>query len=60
MADLYSEQIKLPSLSGGVRELHLRERKKWMEEAKNDLTSADDLKPPGIDVPAKLAETHIQ
>ena len=47
--------------SEGQRLIHLRtEKNQWLEDAKRDYTVADNLKPPGIDVPAKLANVQIQ
>ncbi len=37
---------------------HDQQRKHWLEEAKNDFQTADNLHPPGISVPCKLA--HVQ
>ena len=43
------------------RNLFLRSEKlRWLEDAKRDYIVADNLKPPGIDIPAKLADVHIQ
>ena len=43
------------------RNLFLRSEKlRWLEDAKRDYIVADNLKPPGIDIPAKLADVQIQ
>jgi hypothetical protein len=39
---------------------HKSEKMRWLEEAKNDYLAADNIHPPGITVPAKLAHAHIQ
>jgi hypothetical protein len=39
---------------------HRVEKHKWLEEAKGDYIAADNINPPGIAVPAKLAHAHIQ
>jgi hypothetical protein len=36
------------------------EKNRWLEDAKRDYTVADNLKPPGIDIPAKLADVQVQ
>ena len=41
-------------------ERHRAERKRWIEEAQRDYLLADNLKPPGIDVPAKLAAVQME
>ena len=58
IADLYSEAITL--LSSKTREEYRQEKKKWMEEAKKDYLAADHQRPPGIDVPAKLAAVQME
>ncbi|KAL7574844.1 hypothetical protein ACA910_010681 [Epithemia clementina (nom. ined.)] len=55
IADLHSSVISLTHVHDRVFEYHNNERKRWLGEAKNDYQAADQLKPPGIDVPAKLA-----
>jgi hypothetical protein len=37
-----------------------KERKQWMEHALSAYSAADNLRPPGVDVPCKLARVHIQ
>jgi hypothetical protein len=39
---------------------HKVQRTKWLEEAKEDYQAADNLCPPGISVPSKLAYTHME
>ena len=39
---------------------HQAERKRWVEEAKKDFQSADNLHPPGISVPCKLAHMQME
>lgn len=39
---------------------HQAQRKKWLGEAKHDYQTADNLHPPGITVPAKLAHTQME
>ncbi len=41
-------------------EYHRARKMKWLEEAKNDYLAADNINPPGISVPCKLANAHIQ
>ena len=39
---------------------HQAERTQWLEEAKEDFVTADNLRPPGISVPCKLAHTQME
>lgn len=39
---------------------HRQEKNRWLEEAKDDYNAADNINPPGVAVPAKLAHAHIQ
>lgn len=39
---------------------HKHEKNRWLEEAKNDYLAADNIHPPGVSVPAKLAHAHMQ
>ncbi len=39
---------------------HTQEKNRWLEEAKDDYNAADNINPPGVAVPAKLAHAHIQ
>lgn len=55
VADIHASIMKLNTIPDTVREFHREERRRWLEEAKNDYQSADNLKPPGIDIPSKLA-----
>eukprot|EP00804_Cyclotella_cryptica_P030618 CCRYP_015660-RB/>CCRYP_015660-RB protein AED:0.34 eAED:0.34 QI:350/1/1/1/0.8/0.66/6/1929/1583 len=36
------------------------ERKQWLEHAFSAYSSADNLRPPGVDVPCKLARIHME
>ena len=57
IVDMYNEAMcTLPSALSNNR----AEKLKWLNEAKNDYQSADNLHPPGISVPAKLASVHMQ
>eukprot|EP00536_Pseudo-nitzschia_multiseries_P002867 jgi/Psemu1/252068/estExt_Genewise1Plus.C_400030 len=60
IADVHDEVMKLPNLSKKLCEYHTAEKRRWQDEALRDLIVADNLKPPGIDVPAKLALMHIE
>lgn len=60
VASLYTSAMRVPDVSSENLEDYRSEKKKWLEEAKKDYTAADNLNPPGIDVPAKLAVTHIE
>ena len=42
------------------RETMRKEQKQWYEHALSAYTSADNLRPPGVDVPCKLARTHME
>ena len=37
-----------------------KERKGWIEHALSAYSAADNLRPPGVDVPCKLARVHIE
>jgi len=39
---------------------HRSERQRWLTEAKSDYQAADNQKPPGIDIPAKLATVLME
>ena len=39
---------------------HRNQKAKWLEEAKESYLAADNLHPPGITVPAKLAFAHME
>ncbi len=60
IAEIHNTVIKLPNLSKKLREYHRTERRRWQDEALRDYVVADNLKPPGIDVPAKLALVHME
>lgn len=60
ISDLHTQAIQFLGLADDSSEEHRREKQRWIEEAKKDYTSADNLKPPGIDVAAKLAVCHME
>ncbi|VEU42775.1 unnamed protein product [Pseudo-nitzschia multistriata] len=60
IADVHDEVMKLPHLSEKLCEYHSMEKRRWQDEALRDFIVADNLKPAGIDVPAKLALMHMQ
>ena len=60
IADLHTSMMLLPDISDNVRESNRSEKQRWLTEAKNDYQTADNLHPPGIDVPAKLAELLVE
>ena len=60
IAEVHHEVIRLPNLPKKLCEYHRTERRRWQDEALRDFTVADNLKPPGIDVPAKLAMMHME
>ena len=60
IGDLHTTVMALPETSSTLRDYHKKERERWLAEALRDYVMADNLKPPGIDVPAKLAATHIE
>jgi hypothetical protein len=60
IADLHSSIYDIPGIRENVATFHKREKERWLSEAKSDYKVADHLKPPGIDVPAKLAAALIQ
>jgi len=39
---------------------HQAQRIRWLEEAREDFQTADNLRPPGISVPSKLAYTQME
>lgn len=59
IAGMHTEVMLLPSLPEEVQNYHRCEKHRWLKEAKNDYSAADSQKPPGLDVPAKLAMTLI-
>lgn len=56
---VHEELLSFNGLSEELAKLHKAEKRRWQEEALRDFTVADNLKPPGIDVPAKLAAIHL-
>jgi hypothetical protein len=60
IAHVHEDIMKLPNLTDELRTYHKAERRRWKDEALRDYKSADNLKPPGIDVPAKLASMHLE
>lgn len=60
IADIHGEIMHLPQLSKELCEYHRSEKQRWQSEVLRDFLIADSLKPPGIDVPAKLAMAHIE
>ena len=60
IAHVHEDIMKLPNLTEELRTYHKAERRRWKDEALRDYKSADNLKPPGIDVPAKLASMHLE
>jgi hypothetical protein len=60
IADLHSSVNDISGIQENVATFHKREKERWLSEAKSDYKVADHLKPPGIDVPAKLAAALIQ
>jgi hypothetical protein len=60
IAEIHQEVINLPKLSEELCEYHRTERRRWQDEALRDYVVADNSKPPGIDVPAKLALVHME
>jgi hypothetical protein len=59
-AGIHEEILKQPNLSIELRDFHRSEKLRWQSEALRDFLVADNLKPPGIDVPAKLAVAHME
>lgn len=64
LCDVESSTINTQSNGSSATEefvrFHKVQRTKWLEEAKEDYQSADNLCPPGISVPSKLAHTHME
>ena len=56
------EKEEMPNIRSAedYTRFHVEQRKKWLEEAKEDFQTADNLRPPGISVPSKLAYTHME
>lgn len=69
MSDLHTTAMRLcrttPPYSNNrdsmnsLIEQHRGEKLKWLKNAKDDYQTADNIRPPGITVPAKLAHTHL-
>ena len=60
IANVHTAIMKLPDIAENLIEYHRAEKKKWLIEAKNDYQTADNLQPPGIEIPAKLAHVMIE
>jgi hypothetical protein len=60
VANLHTRAMLLPNVSDGVIKHHRAEKKRWLSEARHDFIVADNLKPPGIDIPAKLADIEME
>lgn len=52
-AEIHGKATVLPNLSKNIREYHRSEKKRWYMEALGDMKCADNLKPPGIEVPVR-------
>jgi Fe-S cluster assembly iron-binding protein IscA len=59
-AEIHGRAMVLTNVSMEIREYHRSEKQRWYAEALGDLKVADNLKPPGIEVPAKLASTCME
>lgn len=59
-AELHGLATVVKNLSTELRDHNRAERKRWFVEALGDLKVADKLKPPGIEVPVKLASIHME
>ncbi len=57
---ILGQAMLLPTLDLTVVAYHRSEKRRWQSEVLRDLQAADSLKPPGIDVPCKLAAMHIE
>ena len=60
IADMYSDLITSGDCSTTDLAEYRTERKKWTGEAKNDFQAADNLQPPGISIPSKLAAVQME
>jgi hypothetical protein len=60
IASIHASIMRLTYIPNSLREYHRGERRRWLEESRNDYVSADNLHPPGIDIPAKLAYVQIE
>jgi hypothetical protein len=60
IASLHSQIVQQPNLAEATIKFHAEEKERWLLESKNDYQTADNLNPPGIDIPAKLAQKLIE
>ena len=60
IANVHTTIMKLPDITENIIEYHRAEKIFWLSEAKNDYQAADNLHPPGIEIPAKLAHVMIE
>ena len=60
MAYLYEDVMSDKVLGEGLRKMYRDYKMQWLMEAKDDYDSADRLRPPGVEVPSKLASVHMQ
>ena len=60
IADMYSGLLSAGNCSEVDAIEYASERKKWTTEAKNDFQTADNLQPPGISIPSKLAAVQME
>ena len=65
VADLYSSAMAERQQHGDDNDnpelqQHRALKRYWIQEAQKDYQTADNLKPPGLDVPAKLAAAHME
>ena len=64
VADLYSaamaQQHDQQTDDDSDLQQHRAMKRYWIQEAQKDYQTADNLKPPGLDVPAKLAAAHME
>ena len=60
IANVHTTIMKIPGVTEDVIEFHRAEKVFWLYEAKNDYQAADNLNPPGIEIPAKLAHVMIE
>eukprot|EP00980_Cylindrotheca_fusiformis_P013776 scaffold3556_cov190-Cylindrotheca_fusiformis.AAC.11 len=59
-AEIHGRAMTMLDIPMEQRLYHKSEKKRWYSEALGDLKVADNLKPPGIEVPAKLASAHME
>jgi hypothetical protein len=60
ICNIHTTIIKLPDITNDIIQYHRAEKKLWLEEARKDYQAADNLNPPGIEIPAKLALVMIE